>query len=73
MAKKVVAQLQIPIQRVCRLFQISETCYRKLAGENVRVADRLLWLSVAHRTWGFDLCFLYLRNVNEFPWKHKRV
>jgi len=53
MVKQVVEQRQIPIQRTCRLFDISETCYRyqpKLAGENARVADWLLRLSVAHRT-----------------------
>lgn len=76
MAKQVVEQHHIPIQRACRLFDISETCYRyqpKLAGENVRVADWLLRLSTAHRTWGFGLCFLYLRNVKGFRWNHKRV
>jgi putative transposase len=25
------------------------------------------------RTWGFGLCFLYLRNVKGFGWNHKRV
>lgn len=76
MAKQIVEQRQIPIQRACWLFDISETCYRyqpKLANENRRVADWLLRLSVAHRTWGFGLCFLYLRNVKGFPWNHKRV
>jgi len=64
------------MQRACWLFVISETCYRyqpKLASENARVADWLLRLSVTHRTWGFGLCFLYLRNVKGFLWNHKRV
>jgi putative transposase len=26
-----------------------------------------------HRSWGFGLCFLYLRNVKGFKWNHKRV
>lgn len=26
-----------------------------------------------NRNWGFGLCFLYLRNVKEFAWNHKRV
>jgi hypothetical protein len=30
-------------------------------------------LTTAHRTWGFGLCFLYLRNVKQFTWNHKRV
>jgi putative transposase len=25
------------------------------------------------RTWGFGLCFLYLRNVQGYGWNHKRV
>ena len=25
------------------------------------------------RTWGFGLCYLYLRNVRGFGWNHKRV
>ncbi len=24
-------------------------------------------------TWGFGLCFLYLRNVKGFEWNHRRV
>ena len=27
----------------------------------------------ARRTWGFSLCFLYLRNVKGHGWNHKRV
>ena len=30
-------------------------------------------LTTTHRTWGFGLCFLYLRNIKHFPWNHKRV
>jgi putative transposase len=30
-------------------------------------------LTVNRRTWGFGLCFLYLRNVKSFGWNHKRV
>jgi len=26
-----------------------------------------------HRRWGFGLCYLYLRNVRDFKWNHKRV
>ena len=28
---------------------------------------------LARRTWGFGLCFLYLRNVKGHAWNHKRV
>ena len=27
----------------------------------------------AHKTWGFGLCFLHLRNVKGHGWNHKRV
>ena len=30
-------------------------------------------LTNEHRTWGFGLCFLYLRNVQGCPYNHKRV
>ena len=30
-------------------------------------------LTINRRTWGFGLCFLYLRNVKGFGWNHKRV
>jgi hypothetical protein len=47
-------------------FLISESCYRyerKLDAENAEVANRLLRLTDNHRSWGFGLCYLYLRNV----------
>ncbi len=37
------------------------------------MADWLVRLTTTHRTWGFGLCFLYLRNIKHFPWNHKRV
>lgn len=30
-------------------------------------------LTANRRSWGFGLCFLYLRNVKGFKWNHKRV
>ena len=33
----------------------------------------MLRITTAHRNWGFKLCFLFLRNVKEFGWNHKRV
>ncbi len=26
-----------------------------------------------NRSWGFELCYLYLRNVKNFKWNHKRI
>src|SRR6056297_1126336 len=60
----------------CRAFDVSETCYRyspKLDDENEQIADLLLGLTTAKQTWGFGLCFLYLRNVRGYGWNHKRV
>jgi putative transposase len=54
---------------------ICETCYRyqvKLDDEDVLVADWLLRLTQTHRRRGFGLCFLYLRNVKDYGWNHKR-
>jgi len=60
----------------CRTFQISKTCYRYspvLCDENEDIADWLERLPTNKRTWGFGLCFLYLRNVQGYGWNHKRV
>jgi putative transposase len=71
----VVAQ-DISVRLTCETFGISETCYRyqaKPRDENAEIADRLLRLTQGQRNWGFDLCFLHLRNVKGFQWNHKRV
>ena len=64
------------ISLACRTFQISETCYHYspvLSDENEEIADWLERLTENKRTWGFGLCFLYLRNVQGYGWNHKRV
>ncbi len=76
MAKQAVKTREISTRLACRIFGISETCYRyqaKNSQENDQIADWLLRLTQAYKTWGFGLCFLYLRNVKGFPWNHKRV
>lgn len=76
MAVVAVAQRQASIAQACRTFGVSETCYRygpKLRHENEQIADLLAGLTQAHKTWGFGLCFLYLRNVKGHGWNHKRV
>ena len=65
-AVKAVAMKGISIALACRAFEVSETCYRyspKLDDENEQIADLLLGLTKAKKSWGFGLCFLYLRNV----------
>ena len=76
MAEAAVARRGISIALACRTFGVSETCYRytpKLTNENEEIADLLVGLTNAKRSWGFGLCFLYLRNVQGRPWNHKRV
>jgi len=76
MAITAVEKYQVSIRLACQTFGISETCYSyqpKLSSENAEIADWLLRLTTANKRWGFELCFLYLRNVKHQPWNHKRV
>jgi putative transposase len=76
MAKQTVETRKIPVRLACELFSVSETCYRYEAkgnAENELIAQWLVRLTDNQRTWGFGLCFLYLRNVKGFPWNHKRI
>jgi len=66
----------VSIALACRAFGVSETCYRYcpiLKTENERIGDLLIGLTRVHKTWGFGLCFLHLRNVKGYGWNHKRV
>lgn len=76
MAVAAVRAHGVSIALACRTFGVSETCYRyerKLSDENAEIANWLVRLTANPRTWGFGLCFLYLRNVKGFSWNHKRV
>lgn len=76
LAEKAVATRGVSIALACRAFEVSETCYRyspKLNDKNEQIADLLLGLTKAKKTWGFGLCFLYMRNVQGHGWNHKRV
>ena len=76
MAVNAVRTKQVSIALACRAFEISETCYRyerKFDDENAEIADWLVRLTANRKTWGFGLCFLYLRNVKGYEWNHKRV
>lgn len=44
-----------------------------MSSENAKIAGHLIWLTHNQRNWGFGLCFLYLRNVKDCRWNHKRV
>ena len=70
MAEKAVARHKVSIGLACRTFGVSETCFRygpKLKAENEEIADLLVGLTDARKTWGFGLCFLHLRNVKGHP------
>ena len=76
MAGNAVDRRKVSISLACRTFEVSETCYRyspKLRDENEEIADLLVGLTEARKTWGFGLCFLHLRNVQGRLWNHKRV
>lgn len=76
MAAKAVKHRGVSIALACRAFGVSETCYRYsplLSDENEMIADLLVGLTEARKTWGFGLCFLHLRNVKGHLWNHKRV
>lgn len=76
MAAQVVAQQGLSVRKACQIFQVSESCYRyepKMSDENAEIADWLLRLTHNQRSWGFGLCYLFLRNVKHFEWNHKRI
>lgn len=76
MAKTAVQKHETSIRLACSAFGISQTCYRYqavLSAENDEIADQLVRLTHNLRSWGFGLCFLYLRNVKGYRWNHKRV
>ena len=76
LAEKAVATKRISIALACRAFGVSETCFRyspRRDDENEMIADLLVGLTKVHKTWGFGLCFLHLRNVKGHVWNHKRV
>jgi putative transposase len=76
MAQRAVQERGVSIRFACRVFGVSETCYRyqaKLSDDNALIADWLLRLTTTNRRWGFGLCFLYLRNVQGLKYNHKRV
>ena len=76
MAQKAVSQHHVSIRLACEIFSVSETCYRyeaKNNAENELIANWLIRLTDNNRSWGFGLCYLYLRNVKNFKWNHKRI
>jgi putative transposase len=68
-----VAERGVCIRLVCQAYGVNESCYRyehKLDVESAEEATWLLRLSDNHRSCGFGLCYLYLRNFRRFIWNH---
>ena len=76
MAQKTLQSGAVSIRKACDIFDISEHCYRykpKLAEGDALIRKELLRLTQLHKSWGFGLCYLYLRNCAGYSWNHKRV
>lgn len=76
LAVNAVATRGVSIALACRAFGVSKTCFRynpKRDAENERIANLLVGLTKSRKTWGFELRFLHLRNVQGHTWNHKRV
>ena len=44
-----------------------------MCDDNEQIADLLIGLTQAKRSWDFGLCFLYLRHVRGYRWNQKRI
>lgn len=76
LAQQAIHQFKISVTKACLIFQVSQTCYRykdQLKDQDVIISEWLIKLTNENKTWGFKLCFLYLRNVQGYRWNHKRV
>jgi putative transposase len=76
MAQTTIDAHGISIRRSCRLHSVSLTCWRyesKLNPDNAQIQADLIALSESHKTWGFGLMYLHLRNVQGKTWNHKRI
>ena len=71
-----MTEKQVSIERACMLAVISRSSYyyqSRLQPVNELIAEWLIKITQWQHNWGFDLCFLYLRNIKGFSWNHKRV
>ena len=76
MVSKAVSEYHVSIRLACAIFSVSKTCYRyegKSNAKNELIANWLIRLTDNNRSWGFGLFYLYLRNVKNFTWNHKRI
>jgi putative transposase len=76
MAERAVKERGVSIRLACEMFRVSQSCYKyesKTNAGNEQISQWLMRLTDNHRTRGFGLCFLFLRNVKRFGWNYKRV
>lgn len=78
------AEAGTPVTELCREHGMSSAAFykwrAKYGGMDASLMARMkeleaenMGLTSRQRNWGFQLCFLYLRNVKGFKWNHKRV
>jgi putative transposase len=76
MVEQTLIKYPISLRMAYMVFHISISTYRYQGihvSENAVITDWLIRLTTTHRRWCFGLCFMYLRNVKQFKWNHKRV
>ncbi len=76
MAQRAVRDKAIPIRLACEALRFSESSYRYEAKHNAEselIANWLIRLMDNNRSRGFGLCYLYLLNVKNYTWIHKRI
>ena len=62
--------------KACQWFGMSSSAYwyeAKRSNEDDQIGEILLQLTKADADWGFELCFLHIRNVLKLCWNRKRV
>lgn len=69
---------KISARKACKLFSVSQTCYRyqpRNTPANTQIAVQLREIiSLEHqKRWGFKLCFDHMRSVLGLKYNHKRV
>lgn len=75
-AQWAVETRQIALYKACQWFGMSSSAYRyeaKRKNEDEHIGALLMKLTKDEPDWGFELCFLHIRNVLGLGWNHKRV
>lgn len=75
LAVKAVPIKGVSIALACRVFKVSETCYRhssKLDCENEQSADLLLGPAAARRAWGLGPALPVSTQLPVHKWNHKQ-